>query len=406
MHLREYIIMSFTFTSEQREKIEEGKNWYRNSSEQVYQLDGRAGTGKSVVINQIVKELGIPPNRVAPMAYIGQAAIVMRMKGFYNAKTIHSWLYSPELIPVLDTKGNMIMDGYYNTPLMELAFIPKDLSDIDLIVIDEGGSVPYRHKSNIERHGIKILVSGDLGQLPPVEDRPAYLYEGKIHHLTQIMRQSEGSGIIYLADRARQGLPIHKGFYGDCYVIEESELTNQIISGADIMICGKNITRDIINKRVRYEMLGLNQDIPVYGEKLICRKNNWTIDLDGINLANGLIGTVVNVPGVHAFNGKSFKIDFRPDMLMNHFEGLNCDYDYFIAPYEQKKFMKNRKYAEGEKFEFAYCITTHLSQGAQYPNCIYLEEYLSKEIQNNLNYTGITRAVSSLIYVKKNRKIF
>ena len=54
----------------------------------------------------------------------------------------------------------------------------------------------------------------------------------------------------------------------------------------------------------------------------------------------------------------------------------------------------------------AYAITTHMSQGSQYPNGAYIEEYLSPDINKNLNYTGITRFSNFLIYVKKKKKYY
>ena len=56
--------------------------------------------------------------------------------------------------------------------------------------------------------------------------------------------------------------------------------------------------------------------------------------------------------------------------------------------------------------EFGYALTTHLSQGSQYNNVIYIEEYLNKDIQNRLNYTGVTRATNSLLYVKRKKKFY
>ena len=89
-----------------------------------------------------------------------------------------------------------------------------------------------------------------------------------------------------------------------------------------------------------------------------------------------------------------------------YFKDLVCDYSYIKAPYEMKTMIKNNRYSLGEKFEFAYAISCHLSQGSQFRNGIYLEEFLSKDIQKNLNYTGITRFSQGMIYVKKKRKYF
>ena len=67
--------------------------------------------------------------------------------------------------------------------------------------------------------------------------------------------------------------------------------------------------------------------------------------------------------------------------------------------YKGRVEIKNSPYSVGERFEFAYAITTHLSQGAQYPSGIYIHEYLGKDIQKNLDYTGVTRFKKFLIYV-------
>lgn len=49
---------------------------------------------------------------VAPMAYIGQAAINMRVNGLKNAKTIHSWIYHYTEVVVRDKNGNPVMDEF------------------------------------------------------------------------------------------------------------------------------------------------------------------------------------------------------------------------------------------------------------------------------------------------------
>lgn len=398
--------MSIQLTDEQQTIINEAVKFYKHSSEQVFQFAGYAGTGKSVVLNAILERLDIPLHRVAPMSYIGQASVVMRLKGLTNAKTIHSWLFKPVEAYKLDKEGNIVKDEYFNRPKFELKFEPKPLDDIDIILIDEAGSVPYELKHEIESRGKKIIATGDLGQLPPVFGNPAYLYSGKVHQLTKIMRQAENSGLLFLADRARKGLPIHEGFFGDVLVINEDDLTDQMIASSDVVIVGKNATRDYINRKVRRDILNIKTDLPAYGERMVCRKNNWNIEVDGINLANGLLGNVVNMPGVHGFDGKTYKIDFQPTFMNTYFKDISCDYNYLISDHKQKQLLKNNKYNQGEKFEFAYAITCHMSQGAQFNNGIYLEEFLGKDIQNNLNYTGITRFSNSMIYVKKKRRYY
>lgn len=380
----------------QKEIINEACKWYKQDSEQVFQYSGNAGTGKSLVLNNIIDRLKIDRNRVAPMSFIGAAAIVMRTKGLLNAKTIHSWLYRP----VMDLNNDKY-NGYLNRYEKKLVFEPKPLENIDLIVIDEAGSVPYSMKHEIESRGIKILACGDLDQLPPVMDKPAYLTTGKVLFLTEIMRQENGSNIPILAQRAKLGHSIQKGLFGDVMVIDSDELTDDMIMKYGNIVCGKNNTRKYYNDHIRQDIFGFKSDLPMYMDYMICRKNNWDLEVDGINLANGLLGHVINQPDVGSFNGTSFSINFKPIMIDSYFKDLKCDYDYF-------KGIDNghNKYERLEKFEYAYAITTHLAQGSQFRTGIYIEEYLNSSINKNLNYTGITRFSNGMIYVRQKRRFY
>lgn len=403
-----------TLNESQANIVDLGYSFYRYSSDQVFQFAGGPGTGKSVVMKAIADRLIhdniLNYNEILPMAYTGQAAIVMRTKGFPFARSIHSSIYTVDYVPKTNDLGQVIMDTKYNAPMLVMKMVPKDLSGIKLMMIDEGGMVPRRMKRDIEKYGIKIIVCGDLGQLPPIADEPAYLVDGKIHYLTQIMRQAEGSGIVYIANRCLAGLPIHTGLYGNALVIDYEDLTNEMIAASSVVLCGKNATRDEINKIVRHDILGIDMDLPTYGERVICRRNNWSMEVDGISLANGLNGTCISMPRIADFDGESFSMDFLPDLTNMPFINLRCDYKYFTAPASIKNDIKrfSSKYDSGEKFDLAYALTTHLAQGAEYPNGIYIEERLKDpSISRNLNNTGITRFRNAAIYVKpKENKVW
>ena len=96
--------------------------------------------------------------------------------------------------------------------------------------------------------------------------------------------------------------------------------------------------------------------------------------------------------------------DFKPDLINGVFQNLDIDYKYFVGTNDQRKYLKNSPYQTGEKFEFAYATTCHLSQGSQYHHGIYIEEILKGNCQNNLNYTGITRFSDQMIYVKNAKR--
>lgn len=391
-------------TDEQQALVKACYSWFYNDKDLVFEYAGGPGTGKSFVMNFIIDYLGINRNEIAPMAFTGAAAVNMRTKGLLNAGTIHSWIYHTTITQKVDKSGNYIMDDYFNRPKETLDFVPKiKLKHIKLIIIDEGYMVPIEMKKDIEKFGIKILVAGDWNQLPPVNSTPAYLTDpSTVFLLTKTMRQAEGSNIVKLAYNVLNGYPISNGYYGDVLVINEEELTDDMIMSSNIVICSKNSTREYYNNKIR-KLYGYSGKTPQYGERVICRSNNKDEIVDDINLANGLIGTVVNYPDVSGFDGKTFNMDFLPDILSTPFN-IKVSYKYFTASYQQREAIKHDRYLEGEKFEFGYAITAHLSQGSQFDNVIVIDEPMMGNINNRLSYVAITRAKKRLIYVKKKYK--
>lgn len=385
-------------------------DWFYNSSSRLFQIASEAGCGKSVLIGEIVKGLGLRSDQILPMAYTGQAAMVMRLHGLKNACTCHSGLFYPVQVKAIDEKGNYIIDTRYNTVTYKWELVPKDFtnSNIKLIILDEAWMIPKKFRKFIDDTNIKVIATGDPGQLPPIADEPGYFIDGNIYYLTEIMRQEKDSALVYIAHKARYGYPIDYGLYGnDVLVIFDDELDNNILSKADVILCGKNNTRDFLNKKIREDILHYYNDTPNYGERVICRKNNWGIMIDGIPLVNGLTGNVISQPNVGKYDGKTIKIDFLPDLSYNVFIDLAINKNYINAKNKNdRENIRNDPYLKGELFEYAYSSTVHLAQGSEYNYGIYFEEYLGNPgwYQNALNYTAITRFKNKLIYVKHKPK--
>ena len=402
----------FIFNKGQENIIDAAVHWYYNSPDQVFEFDGPPGSGKSVTLNQIIRELDLDPlTEVAPMSFTGAASLVMRSKGLISAKTAHSWIYNVRPEQMRDSNGAVIMDELLNVPIMIPRFIPVDRLDenIKLIVIDEAYSLPAKLRPTIEKFGIKIIACGDQNQLPPVNDNPAFLTGPNVMHLTEIMRQLGREDINFIANRAGNGLPLLNGHYGNSLVIDAEDLTDGMLLWADCVICGKNKTRDIINNRIRAAK-GYNSELPKYGEKVVCRNNNWLESVTAnngyeINLCNGLIGTVVSNPDVSSYDGKLFSMSFRPDLAPQVIFNTRCNYKHMIADNETRLKIRNNKYELGNKFEYAYCITSHIAQGSQFHKVVYIEEPMHPSIQRNVNLVGASRADRLLIYVKFSPKM-
>lgn len=401
--------MSIELNQKQLDILIKAENWYFNSSEQIFQFSGGPGTGKSILLNAIIDRL-IKKNKhikIAPMAYTGAASIVMRLKGLPSAKTIHSWLYKCVEVPIMGYDGRPLMDKYFNVPITELKFVPnvEELEPIDLIVIDEGGMVPMEMKDDLLATGKKILVCGDIFQLPPVTGSPAFLANGKVEVLTEIMRQASNSAIVYLSQRALHGLPIHLGYYGDCMVIQRHELTDEMLRYANIILCPTNKTREFFNRYYREKIMGFSGQLPHMGEKLICKRNNWSLEAGGVNLTNGMSGIVINEPDVRSFKDKLFTIDFNP-MLTNYpFYNIEVDYEYFIANFTRKQEIRQlRRPRQANQFDFGYAQTVHTAQGSEWNTGIYFEEPMRGIEQ--VNYTAISRFREAFILVKDDAKYY
>ena len=389
-------------------------DWFYHQSEQLFEIDGEAGTGKSVVLHEIVNRLGLSDTEYMPMAYTGQASIIMRVKGFTNSRSIHSSLYRLELVPASNIKSiddnPNIINTEFNTDNYISIFrkISRDeLPGIKLFIIDEAWMVPEKMKRDIMSFDIKVIAAGDSGQLPPVAGNPAFLTGYNVHHLTELMRQGSDSPIIYLAHRARKGEPIHCGIYGnDAIVIEDKDITNDLLANSQHLICGTNKSRDFFNNRIR-KLKGINSPYPVYGDRVICRNNNWKLQVSNIALANGLQGSIMTPLSIGSYyNQDTININFFTDLIPIPFYGIEINAKYIISPYDERSHIKNMRYMKGELFEYAYAITTHLSQGSEYDQGIYYEEYLRQNIQNKLNYTGITRFKHKIVYVKRSKKLY
>lgn len=365
---------------------------------------GGAGTGKSSILIEIVRRSGVPLHRIAPMAYTGQAAIVLRRKGFANAKTIHSWIYTKHEEVVKDEQGREVMDPRFNRPLTKIVYrLNKSaLDNIDLVIVDEAKMTPDYMARDLKSFGKKIICTGDNHQCDPIIGTPGFLNDGKEMKLTHVMRQAPGSAIIDIAYAYYNGIDVRPGMYGnDVLVIDEEDFNRHIMAYSNMTICSYNSTRDELNKWYRANVIRTDAPLPTAGERVVCKRNNWDRELDGISLVNGLAGTVRKTISANDINMKKhfFEMTFRPDHMEVDFKNIPCDLDYFTAPYQQRKYLKTTP-SPNELFEYAYANTVYSAQGSEYPCGIYFRELFNRNTQHKIDYTAITRFSKMVIIVR------
>ena len=176
----------------------------------VFMLCGYAGTGKTTLVSALVRTFLQLQRHVVLLAPTGRAAKVFSSYSGKGAFTIHKWIYRQKSI--LDATCFTLSDNRLRNAL----FIVDEAS-----MIAGGGLSGFGSGSLIDDlvefvysgEGCRLLLLGDTAQLPPVGEElspslsPSYLSGMGLSvtrvELTQVMRQSEGSGILTNATMLR-----------------------------------------------------------------------------------------------------------------------------------------------------------------------------------------------------------
>jgi len=164
-------------------------------------LLGRGGTGKTTVINVLMKELGLKPSQVAFAAPTNKAKKVLaeaNSKSEYGSSKHYTVAQLLNIKPSMDEEGNQVFQEDLFAPEKEFP---------EVLVVDEASML---HSANYDsllekarKARTRIIFMGDNAQLPPIGDKRAPvksavftdLKENSVA-LTELMRQSEGSPII------------------------------------------------------------------------------------------------------------------------------------------------------------------------------------------------------------------
>ena len=189
--------------------------------------------------------------------------------------------------------------------------------------------------------------------------------------------------------------------YGKSKVVSHHPVDQSLITDYDVILCGKNKTREELNDTIRENILHFQGRKPMLGDKIICRQNDWSEMLNGIYLTNGLVGTITDIDYCSLYRNIVY-LDFQPDFMEESFAKLSIDYKYMKADWKERK---DFGFTKLSKFEYAYALTVHLSQGSEYPRVLYIDEpFHDPDTQRRLQYTAITRAMDQITYVKQERK--
>ena len=401
------------------------KEWYFNTDNQFFVLSGYAGTGKTFLIDYVVrKELRLKIGKEAVFVSPTGKAAANLLKNGTLAGTVHSLIYMRDGDEFdVDENGEIIEHK-------ELKFIRRDKIDenIRLIIIDEASMVNEVVLRDLLSFQVKCLFCGDGAQLPPVSGICPLM--AKPHYtLTEIVRQAADNPIIQVATLARKGEYIPYGKYGDkvCVIPKgafKGAERKRLLLEADQVLCGRNRTRVSINNEIRaYKNIPSDAYLPLAGEKLICTLNDWEKPLDKdeiFHLVNGIIGTAETVQeSVDDLAVMDFRADFLEESVKVPFDtgifqhgryrhgyghrAVTLSDGTVVSEYNYDLLRKMKSVSDEPvcRFEFAYAITCHKSQGSEFDFVIVFDEgWVFGEEEYRWLYTAITRAKDKLLIIR------
>ena len=372
--------LKITFAEGQKQAVKEAID------KKIIVVTGGPGTGKTTIINSIIRIYGKAGQRVLLTAPTGRAAKRMTEATGHEAKTIHRLLeFSPK-------EGGFKRDE--NNPL-----------EADLIVIDETSMVDtvlmYHFLKAVPREATLILV-GDVDQLPSVGAGNVLkdvIDSGLIPvvRLTEIFRQAKESLIVVNAHRINNGqMPIfshQKDHPQDFYFFEIEE--PQMVLEKIIDLC-----REKIPKKFGYNPVN---DIQVLTpmHRGVAGTSNLNAELQ--KHLNTSQDELVRGGKVLKVGDKVMQIrnDYDKDVFngdIGRIAGIDREEQEVVVDYDGRPV--SYEYADLDEIVIAYAVSVHKSQGSEYPAVVMpvlTQHYML--LQRNLLYTGITRGKKLVILV-------
>lgn len=341
-------------------------------------ITGGPGTGKTTLVNSILKILAAKQLEILLAAPTGRAAKRMTETTGREAKTIHRLLeFDPQSFGFKRGRDN---------PL-----------EADLIVIDESSMVDVVLMNKLLAavpDSAALMIVGDVDQLPSVGPGAVLadiITSGAVPtvRLTEIFRQAAASKIIVNAHRINKGeLPLRN---------ETEELSDFYFIPAETPEEIHAKLLQVVTERIP-KRFGLH---PVKDVQVLTPMNRGGLGAHALNaelqkVLNGnsepkitRFGTTYS-PGdkiiqtVNNYDKEVFNGDIGQILEIDTEESsLKADYDGRIVEYE---------FGELDEVSLAYATSIHKSQGSEYPAVVIplaMQHYML--LERNLIYTAVTR---------------
>ncbi len=376
-------------------------------------ITGGPGTGKTTIINVIIRYFESRGQHTLLAAPTGRAAKRITESTGYKAQTIHR---------LLEFMGAPSEDDSERTVLKFMRNEDYPL-ECDAVIVDEASMLDNNLLYSLLKAitpGTKLIFVGDTDQLPSVG-------AGNVLHdiissgcfsvavLNKIFRQSEESAIVTNAHKIKKGEHIEitnksSDFFfiprqGAADITEELAvlLTKNLPGYLNVNVNEIEVLSPMRKQAVGVEELNkrlqssINPPSPKKaekehngiifreGDKVMQIKNNYKLEW---RVAPDEENGYIMEEGVGVFNG-----DMGIIKEINDFDEIVevCFDDGRIAEYN---------YKELDELEHSFAITIHKSQGSEYPAVIIpLLSGPKKLFTRNLLYTAVTRAKRMVVIV-------
>ncbi|HEV7347225.1 ATP-dependent DNA helicase [Telluribacter sp.] len=427
---------------------EDGLERYRDC----FLLKGYAGTGKTTIISTLIKVVKKFGYKAVLLAPTGRAAKVMSNYSSKPALTIHKKIYK------------QTSDSYSGSFVFERQ---KNYHEYTLFIIDEASMISddadFGSRSLLadlieyvyENPGNKLMLVGDMAQLPPVgkDLSPAlekeyleknYYMSVVQEELTEVMRQDEQSGILHNATGLRDQLRAQKPdihittrTFRDIYKMTGEKLEeglryayNKYGTENTIIITRSNKSAVQYNQYIRRTINFSEEELDA-GDRLMVVRNNYAVlddDSPAGFIANGDFVELLKIKKTEEIHGFRFadatlrltdyedQPPFDAKIILDTlhsptpslsndenrllYESVMEDYFYIKSKKDRTEALKKDPYLNALQVKFAYALTCHKSQGGQWSAVFIDQGYLPEEQVNNefirWLYTAITRSIDEV----------
>ncbi len=373
-------------------------------------ITGGPGTGKTTIINCIIKLMEQQGMTVVLAAPTGRAAKRMAETTGREAKTIH------RLLEYSYGENGPYFQKNEDNPILADAIIIDEMSMVDVLLMNNllKAIIP----------GTRLVLVGDVDQLPSVGPGNVLrdiISSGiiKVVYLTEIFRQAQESMIVLNAHRINQGHMPYLNIKGGDFFFDKREKPDVILDTMFDLICRRlpgfgsyDPMKDMqVLSPMRKGAIGVNNlNVELQrilnppsgqkrektlrgilfreGDKVMQIKNNyrtvWRKKMDGFVIEEG--------EGV--FNGD-----------IGYIQSIDNEEQSVVVLFDDDKEVVY-DFTQLDELDLAYAISVHKSQGSEFPVVIIPLAWGPPMLMTrNLLYTAVTRAMEMVIIVGRERVI-